>query len=157
MVELGREPTDRELATELDVDQAEIERMSHGDLSLDLPAGNEPDGATLLNVLADESPTPEVMVAEHQEREAVRRALADMMAELNPRERSILETRLLADEPATLQQLADDFGVSRERVRQLEGGVKKKLAGKMPKALAPGADEKKRPLPSGRKKTSTSS
>ena len=60
------------------------------------------------------------MLAEHEELDNRRKALATALDVLNDRERRIFEARRLADDPITLEELAEEFGVSRERVRQIE-------------------------------------
>ena len=68
----------------------------------------------------DHSPTQEAVLAEHEELDHRRKALTGAINVLNPRERRIFEARRLADDPMTLEDLASEFGVSRERVRQIE-------------------------------------
>ena len=70
--------------------------------------------------LVDNTPNQEAMMAEHEEYDHRRDALNGAMGVLNPRERRIFEARRLADDPVTLEDLASEFGVSRERVRQIE-------------------------------------
>ena len=68
----------------------------------------------------------------HAEMLAVTRERIDLVRQrLNEKERAILDTRMLADDPATLQELSDKFGISRERVRQVEAAIKSKLARKL--------------------------
>ena len=67
----------------------------------------------------DESPDQETTLAASEEFDNRRKALSDALAVLNERERRIFEARRLAEEPVTLKELADEFGVSRERVRQI--------------------------------------
>src|SRR6202000_2552484 len=68
----------------------------------------------------DNSPNQEAVMAEHEEFDHRRSALNGAIGVLNPRERRIFEARRLAEEPMTLEDLAAEFGVSRERVRQIE-------------------------------------
>jgi RNA polymerase sigma-32 factor len=70
--------------------------------------------------LIDESPTQERIMAESEELDNRRKALSDALSVLNERERRIFEARRLAEDPITLEELAEEFGVSRERVRQIE-------------------------------------
>src|SRR5207302_5983043 len=70
--------------------------------------------------LVDESPTQERILVENEEFDNRRKALGEALGVLNDRERRIFEARRLADEAITLEELADEFGVSRERVRQIE-------------------------------------
>ena len=68
----------------------------------------------------DESPDQETTLAASEEFDNRRKTLSDALTVLNERERRIFETRRLAEEQITLAELADEFGVSRERVRQIE-------------------------------------
>ena len=70
--------------------------------------------------LVDNSPNQEAIMAEHEEFDHRRQALNGAIGVLNPRERRIFEARRLAEDPMTLEDLATEFGVSRERVRQIE-------------------------------------
>ncbi len=98
------------------------------DVSLD--AENE-DGTAMIRVLPAPGPTPEEEAAEREERKVRSAQLAQAMQRLTDRERTIIERRHLADEPATLKELAQDFGVSIERVRQLEARALRKLRAAM--------------------------
>ena len=73
--------------------------------------------------LVDESPDQETMLAASEEFDNRRKTLSDALTVLNKRERRIFETRRLAEEQITLVELAEEFGVSRERVRQIEVGA----------------------------------
>jgi len=68
----------------------------------------------------DESPNQETMLAASEEFDNRRKTLSDALTVLNERERRIFEARRLAEDPITLADLAEEFGVSRERVRQIE-------------------------------------
>ena len=70
--------------------------------------------------LVDDSASQESRLAESEQSENRHKALGEALSVLNDRERRIFEARRLADEPITLEELADEFGVSRERVRQIE-------------------------------------
>jgi RNA polymerase sigma-32 factor len=70
--------------------------------------------------LVDDSVSQESRLAASEESDNRHKALGDALTVLNDRERRIFEARRLADEPITLEELADEFGVSRERVRQIE-------------------------------------
>ena len=70
--------------------------------------------------LVDDAPTQERILAESEESENRHNALVGALDVLNDRERRIFEARRLADDPVTLEELASEFGVSRERVRQIE-------------------------------------
>jgi RNA polymerase sigma-32 factor len=78
------------------------------------------DSAECQDWLADESADQETTLAASEEFDNRRRVLSDALGVLNERDRRIFEGRRLAEDPMTLGELADEFGVSRERVRQLE-------------------------------------
>jgi RNA polymerase sigma-32 factor len=104
--------------TEQDV--VDMNRRLGGDVSLNLPIRDEDDSGEWQDWLVDDSPSQERVLLENQELDNRRQALGEALTVLNERERRIFEARRLADEPITLEELADEFGVSRERVRQIE-------------------------------------
>lgn len=104
--------------TETDV--VDMNRRLAGDASLNAPIRDDGDSGEWQDWLADNSPSQEAVLAEHEEFDARHKALVSAMSVLNPREKRIFEARRLADEPMTLEDLAAEFGVSRERVRQIE-------------------------------------
>jgi RNA polymerase sigma-32 factor len=98
-----------------------MNRRLGGDFSLNAPIRYAGDSGEWQDWLVDEAPSPERALAETQEFEARRRGLAAALDVLAPgRERRIFEARRLSEEPTTLEDLAEEFGVSRERVRQIE-------------------------------------
>jgi RNA polymerase sigma-32 factor len=101
-------------------DVVTMNRRLHGDVSLSSPVHDEGEAGQALDWLVDPAPTQEVTLAEEQETAHRHQALNSAIAQLNPRERHILTARRLTDEPATLEELAVEHGVSRERVRQIE-------------------------------------
>jgi RNA polymerase sigma-32 factor len=104
--------------TEQDV--IDMNRRLGGDASLNAPIREDGDSGEWQDWLVDESPTQERILVENQEFDNRRKALSDALSVLNDRERRIFEARRLADDPITLEELAEEFGVSRERVRQIE-------------------------------------
>ena len=104
--------------TEQDV--IDMNRRLGGDVSLNSPIREEGDSGEWQDWLVDESASQESRLAESEEADNRRKALGEALTVLNERERRILEARRLVDEPITLEELADEFGVSRERVRQIE-------------------------------------
>ena len=104
--------------TEQDV--VDMNRRLGGDVSLNSPIREEGDSGEWQDWLVDDSISQETRLAESEETDNRRKALGDALTVLNERERRIFEARRLADEPITLEELADEFGVSRERVRQIE-------------------------------------
>ncbi|NEW89058.1 MULTISPECIES: RNA polymerase sigma factor RpoH [Rhodopseudomonas] len=104
--------------TEQDV--VDMNRRLGGDASLNAPIRDDGEPGEWQDWLVDQSPSQEAVLAEHEELDQRRAALNGAIQVLNPRERRIFEARRLADEPMTLEDLAAEFGVSRERVRQIE-------------------------------------
>jgi RNA polymerase sigma-32 factor len=101
-------------------DVVNINRRLHGDVSLNAPIHDADEAGQALDWLVDPAPTQEITLAEEQETAHRHQALNSAIALLNPRERCIFTARWLIDEPATLEELAAEHGVSRERVRQIE-------------------------------------
>jgi RNA polymerase sigma-32 factor len=89
------------------------------------------DGRAPVDKLADESRSPEDEACLADERQQLRDALLKVVEELSPRERRIVRQRWLTDEPQTLEQLGVAFGVSKERVRQLEERAKKRMRARL--------------------------
>ena len=111
------------LAERLGVTEQEVVDMNRrlgGDASLNAPIREEGDFGEWQDWLVDDSISQEIRLAESEEADNRRKALGEALTVLNERERRIFEARRLADEPITLEELADEFGVSRERVRQIE-------------------------------------
>ena len=104
--------------TEQDV--VDMNRRLGGDVSLNAPIREEGDSGEWQDWLVDESASQESRMAESEESDNRRKALGEALSVLNDRERRIFEARRLADDPITLEELAEEFGVSRERVRQIE-------------------------------------
>ena len=111
------------IATELGVAEQEVIEMNRrlsGDVSLNAPILRDGDPGTWQDQLVEEAPSQERTLLETEEATTRRKALAQALTQLNPRERRILEARRLADRPRKLEELASEFGLSTERVRQLE-------------------------------------
>ena len=104
--------------TEQDV--VEMNRRLGGDVSLNTPIREESDSGEWQDWLVDEISDQETRLAESEEADNRRKALGEALSLLNDRERRIFEARRLADNPIILADLASEFGVSRERVRQIE-------------------------------------
>jgi len=126
----GYTPGPKLLAQRLDVKEGEIvemeQRLSHRDLSTDAPIGEDQD-LTLLNFLADDKGTPEDHLAEVEYRQLLKEKIADFARGLKDKELFIFRKRLLTDNPLTLREIGEEFRISRERVRQIEERLKKKL------------------------------
>ena len=112
----------QQIATSLGVpeqDVVDMNRRLSGDSSLNAPLREEGEGEWQ-DWLVDSSPSQEAVLAREEEGRNRLSALRDALSVLNPRERRIFEARRLADDPITLEDLSGEFGVSRERVRQIE-------------------------------------
>ena len=119
------------IATKLGVAEAEVVNMNRrmmmgGDASLNVSLREDGEGQWQ-DVLADENPLQDEMVAEAEESGLRHAMLAEAMTSLNERERDILTERRLTDEPKTLEELSQTYNVSRERVRQIEVRAFEKL------------------------------
>jgi RNA polymerase sigma-32 factor len=97
-----------------------MNRRLSGDASLNVAIREDGDSGEWQDWLVDESPDQETMLAASEEFDNRRKTLSDALTVLNERERRIFEARRLAEDPITLADLAEEFGVSRERVRQIE-------------------------------------
>ncbi|MCL4187515.1 MAG: RNA polymerase sigma factor RpoH [Rhodobacteraceae bacterium] len=126
----------RQIARDLSVSEEEVvamnRRLSGGDASLNAVVGADGDSATQWqDWLEDEDADQASDYAERDELEQRRELLARAMDVLNERERDILMERRLQDEPVTLEQLSEKYGVSRERIRQIEVRAFEKLQKRM--------------------------
>ncbi|WP_439532845.1 RNA polymerase sigma factor RpoH [Polymorphobacter sp.] len=120
------------IATTLGVTEDEVVSMNRrmsmgGDTSLNAPLREEGEGEWQ-DWLADSGPLQDEMVADEQEREQRHALLGEAMHALNEREQHILTRRRLIDEPETLEALSQEYGISRERVRQIEVRAFEKLS-----------------------------
>jgi RNA polymerase sigma-32 factor len=123
-----------DIADELNVPEADVismnQRMAGGDHSLNTPVSAEglDNGGEWLDWLEDERPDQESSFADTEELSKRQNLMVDAMQELNPREVRIIEARRLSEPPLTLEALADEFSVSRERIRQIEVRAFEKLS-----------------------------
>ena len=129
--------------TETDV--IDMNRRLGGDASLNAPIREDGDSGEWQDWLVDESPDQETTLAASEEFDNRRKTLSDALTVLNERERRIFEGRRLAEDPLTLAQLADEFGISRERVRQIEVSAFEKVQNAVKHRVA--AMETPAPLP----------
>jgi len=120
----------KKIATELSVSEEDVvnmnRRLAAPDHSLNAPLKIDGDGEWQ-DWLVDESDSQEIVLAEQQELSKRRKLLSHAMKSLNARERHILSERRLKDEPTTLEDLSKEYGISRERVRQIEVRAFEKL------------------------------
>jgi len=119
-----------DIARELDVNQEIVvemsQRMGRRDASLDVEL-TEGEGYTLLHTLPDKADNQETLLLANEERRLNTERTQAALSILNPRERNIIKQRILADPPSTLQDIAEQYGVSRERIRQIEQNALQKL------------------------------
>jgi RNA polymerase sigma-32 factor len=126
----GFNPEVKLLAQRLNVKESEViemsQRMAGGDLSLESPLRDDSDDQQK-DFIQSGGATIEEMVANDEIKERLAKVLDKLRTRLNSKEMSILADRLLSDEPLTLQEIADQFGISRERVRQIETNLLVKM------------------------------
>jgi RNA polymerase sigma-32 factor len=127
----GFSPEPTCVASQLGVKEEDVvemeQRLAVAELSVDAPLGDKERAPTLLDFIADQRATPEGEVAGHEYRHRLREKLTEFAHTLNDKEQAIFTQRLFAETPLTLQEIAAQYGISRERVRQLEQRVKQKL------------------------------
>ena len=111
------------IARKFGVSEAAVVSMNRrlgGDSSLNAPVRADTDAGEWQDWLVDDAPSQEDQLAETQELDLRKNYLSDALSALNDRERRIFEARRLTDDPVTLENLSTEFGVSRERIRQIE-------------------------------------
>jgi RNA polymerase sigma-32 factor len=139
----GGEDDLEEVARQLHVRDEEVTemtlRMGARDASLDLEL-NEGDDYSLMDSLADDRHNQEDQLLQREEQTLLSARVQQALGRLNERERRIVHDRILSDHPRTLQELAEVYGISRERIRQLEKNALEKLKG----TLANGVDKFRR-------------
>lgn len=120
----------KKIAKKLRVKPTEVQemtqRMEGRDLSLDAPMG-EDGGNSHVDFVPDNAAGQDEELAEAEEREIITSRVEQALMRLDPRERFIIEKRVMSDKPMTLKELGEHFGFSRERARQLEIRAKEKL------------------------------
>jgi len=139
-----------EIAERLGVTEDEVismnGRMSGPDNSLNAPLRQDSESGEWQDWLVDDTADQEVTLGESEEMELRREMLATAMESLNEREMHILTERRLKDEPATLEDLSQEYGISRERVRQIEVRAFEKLQKAMKNAVREQADQRREAL-----------
>jgi RNA polymerase sigma-32 factor len=132
----------KRIATQLGVSEEDVVSMNRrlaGDSSLNAPVRNDAESGEWQDWLVDESIDQETALAESDERDQRRGMLNEALKMLNPRERRVFEARRLAEDPLTLEELSAEFGVSRERIRQIEVRAFEKVQKAVTKAAAAAA------------------
>jgi RNA polymerase sigma-32 factor len=121
------------IAKDLNVEVKDVlhmeNRLSSNDASFDAPAASDDDDEIMSpsQYIEDKTYDPEVLVAKAEADDLNHNELSDALKMLDDRSKDILQRRYLADSKATLHDLADEYGVSAERIRQIENGALKKL------------------------------
>ena len=130
------------IASELGVPLAAVERMeshfSRPDQSLNATVG-ESESDEFMDLLADESPSPEAIVGDLIDSETRTKWIRDAMKHLTPREREVITRRFLKDDKITLAEIGETFGVTKERIRQIEGKALSKLRDALQDKVTDGA------------------
>ncbi len=128
----------RLIARELDVSEQDVQdmdqRMSAHDQHLNARIGHDDEGGEWGDMLADDRDSQETLLANQEEYGQKRSLMLQAIASLNERERDIISERQLSEQPRTLEELSERYGVSRERVRQIEARAMEKMADYVAKA-----------------------
>jgi len=136
----------KRIATQLGVSEEDVVSMNRrlaGDSSLNAPVRNDAESGEWQDWLVDDTMDQETALAESEERDNRRGMLNDALKGLNARERRVFEARRLAEDPLTLEELSAEFGVSRERIRQIEVRAFEKVQ----KAVTKAASAASQPVP----------
>jgi RNA polymerase sigma-32 factor len=141
---MGIEPTPETIAKTLDVSPDEVvqmdRRLASGDMSLDAPARAHDDGSqSRVELLPATAQATDDALADTEVHQILRERLAEFGKTLSGKDARIFDARMLTDEPLTLQDLGNEFGVSRERVRQLEKRLQLRLKDYLAEQLGEGA------------------
>lgn len=120
------------IARELDVPERDVTemnlRLSYTDKSLNTPiSADDENSGDILDMVASEEENQEYILGESQELARKRRLFSMAMTNLNEREREIISARRMSDNPTTLEDLSQSYGISRERVRQIENRAMEKM------------------------------
>ena len=130
---MGIEPTTKLIAQNLGVSEKSVDVMDErlgaysGEISIDGPAFKNDSKMTFAEVIEDESESFEDKVERQQDTEILKDHLHDFLGTLKARDLDIFKKRLLSEVPPSLQTIADEYGVSRERIRQIEERLMSKL------------------------------
>lgn len=126
----GFAPDTKLLADRLNVRERDViemdQRLGNWELSLDQPIGEDQEN-TLLDILPSHQEPADEQLADHQLKTLFRKKLAEFIKTLEERDEDILRNRILSDTPLTLDDLGDKYGITKERTRQLEARIIKRL------------------------------
>jgi len=132
----------KRIATQLGVTEEDVVSMNRrlaGDSSLNAPVRNDSESGEWQDWLVDNAVDQETALAESEEKENRHGMLIDALKDLNERERRVFQARRLAEDPLTLEELSAEFGVSRERIRQIEVRAFEKVQKAVQKSAAAAA------------------
>jgi RNA polymerase sigma-32 factor len=130
---MGYYATPEVLAKELNVPEADViemqKRLETPEYALEAPVGKkgEPGEALLKDFIELEQPRADEQISRQEEQDILKEKLKEFSTKLNDRERKILFERLMAELPVTLQTIADEYGITKERIRQIEARLIEKL------------------------------
>lgn len=137
----GFAPMPKLLAEKLNVKESEViemeQRLGSSEVSVDAPIPSGDGETSLLSVIPNKELSPEEIISRHQMEEQLRGSLKEFAATLNEKERAIFEERMLGDEKATLQDMATQFALSKERIRQIENRLRERLRDFLIEKLGP--------------------
>ena len=128
----------KQIAQELVVDEREVVDMNRrmgGDSSLNASVNHDDETVEAIDLLADKSQNIEGALAQREEADVKRKILLAAMAKLNDREQYIVKNRMLTETPQTLDDIGIKFGISRERVRQIEKRAFEKLSAEVKQSM----------------------
>lgn len=138
LIDQGFDPKPKLLSERLGVSQKEIidmdQRLDAWDLSLDAPVKEDSD-TDRMSFLGSDDDSAEDQVAKKEIESLLHEKVAEFTKGLNERELDIFEKRIFSDQPATLQEIGEQYGISRERVRQIEKNIIKKMKAYFQKEL----------------------
>jgi RNA polymerase sigma-32 factor len=129
----GIEPDVKLISENLGVSEKSVKEMdlrlgSHGaEVSIDTPVGSESSSSTLNDFIEGDDEALDDVLANQQGLKILEDNLGDFLQDLKPRDQDVFKKRLLSEMPPSLQSIADDYGVSRERIRQIEARLLEKL------------------------------
>jgi RNA polymerase sigma-32 factor len=130
LIEEGFDPKPKLLSQRLGVSEREIvdmdQRLDGWDISLDAPLKEDSD-TERIEFMSNESESAEDVVAKKQMESLLNEKIAQFRTQMTDRELEIFDKRIFSDSPVTLQEIGDKYGISRERVRQVEKNVVKKM------------------------------
>ncbi len=135
---MGIYPTPKILASNFGLKEGEVEdmekRLSHNDMSLDVPVYDESD-ETLMDRISSDQDVEEIVSAQHKFA-VLSKMMNEFKATLDDRDRYIFDHRVIAEEPMSLQELGDSYRISRERVRQVQTRIIKRFKAHFQGSLA---------------------